>query len=165
MNRSTKPTVPPSKVASPPPAPPAAPSPPVSKSGPSPDSTASRTTGVTLWLTDRDVVVFSMLAAIVLVMLAVRWGQLSGWGRDEIEIERMSPLPMSMHLDPNEANWVELAQLDGIGEALAMRIVEDRETNGRYQTLDDLDRVKGIGPKTLERLRPYLRIKRARQEP
>ncbi len=120
---------------------------------------------MTLWLTDRDVVVFSMLAAIVLVMLAVRWGQLSGWGRDEIEIERMSPLPMSMHLDPNEANWVELAQLDGIGEALAMRIVEDRETNGRYQTLDDLDRVKGIGPKTLERLRPYLRIKRARQEP
>src|SRR5690606_36698330 len=94
----------------------------------------------------------------VFVLLVVRWGQLSGWGMHEIEIDRLTPLEYSYRLDPNDATWVELAQLDGVGEALAIRIVEDREANGPFRSIEDLDRVKGIGPKLLERLRPYLRI-------
>ncbi len=35
----------------------------------------------TLWLTDRDIVVFTAVAAVVLVLLVVRWAQISGWGR------------------------------------------------------------------------------------
>ncbi|HEX6984927.1 MAG TPA: helix-hairpin-helix domain-containing protein [Planctomycetaceae bacterium] len=111
----------------------------------------------TLWLTDRDVAAFAALAVVVLVLLAARWAQLSGWGLREVEIERLSPVEHVYRLDVNEATWVEFAQLDGIGETLAMRIVEDRETNGPFRSVEDLDRVKGIGPKTLERLRPYLR--------
>ena len=56
----------------------------------------------------------------------------------------------------NSATWVEWAQLDGIGETLARRIVADREQRGPFRSIDDLDRVKGIGPKTLEKMRPYL---------
>ncbi len=56
----------------------------------------------------------------------------------------------------NSATWVEWAQLDGIGEKLARRIVADREEHGAFRSTDDLLRVKGIGPKTLEKLRPYL---------
>lgn len=111
----------------------------------------------TLWLTDRDIAVFTMLAFVVLALLGVRWAQLSGWGRHEIEIERLTPIEYSYRLDLNTATWVEFAQLEGVGETLAMRIVEDRATNGPFQSVDELDRVKGIGPKTLERLRPYLK--------
>ncbi len=59
-------------------------------------------------------------------------------------------------LDLNRADWPELTQLPRIGESLARRIVESRNQDGPYQTHEDLRRVQGIGPKTLENLKPYL---------
>lgn len=56
----------------------------------------------------------------------------------------------------NEASAAELAGLAGITEELAQRIADDRSENGRFSSVDDLLRVKGIGPKTLDRLRPYV---------
>ena len=49
-----------------------------------------------------------------------------------------------------------MLQLPGIGETLARRIVESRRSEGRFFEADDLQRVQGIGPKTLQRVRPYL---------
>jgi competence protein ComEA len=46
--------------------------------------------------------------------------------------------------------------MPGVGEVLAKRIVTDRETNGPFQDHSDLRRVRGIGPKTLDGMRPYL---------
>lgn len=150
--------------------PPPAPQPPVRGSEPHEvgDTTVRWTTAipedslppstVTWWLTERDQIVFSVLAAVVLVLLIVRWMQLSGWGSREIEIERLTPLAPPAALDLNDATWVELAQLHGVGEALAVRIVEDRRHTGPFRSLDDLDRVKGIGPKMIEQLRPHLTV-------
>lgn len=55
-------------------------------------------------------------------------------------------------LDLNAALAADLTVLDGIGEALAARIVAERETNGPFCQLSDLARVKGIGPKTVARI-------------
>lgn len=60
-----------------------------------------------------------------------------------------------MRIDVNRATAAELAVLPGVGPRLAERIVEDRERRGLFASLDDLQRVSGIGPATLERLRPY----------
>jgi competence protein ComEA len=68
------------------------------------------------------------------------------------------------HVALNSATWVEWAQLDGIGEKLARRIVADREQRGPFHSIDDLDRVKGIGPKTLEKMRPYVVVEEPRTE-
>lgn len=126
--------------------------------GATPPVPAASESWATLWLTDRDITVFTIVAAVMLVLLVIRWGQLSGWGMHEVNIERQQPLELTYRLDLNTATWVEFAQLDGVGESLALRIVEHREKNGPYRTVDDLDAVEGIGPKTLERLRPYLRV-------
>lgn len=48
--------------------------------------------------------------------------------------------------------------LPGVGPALADRIIADREANGAFATVGDLDRVKGIGPRMLERLRGLVRV-------
>ena len=46
--------------------------------------------------------------------------------------------------------------MPGIGESLAQRIVDDRTENGPFLELNDLRRVRGIGPVTLEGMKPYL---------
>lgn len=56
-------------------------------------------------------------------------------------------------LNVNQATAEQLVQLNGIGEALAQRIVADREKNGPFSSVDDLTRVSGIGEKKLEGFR------------
>jgi len=50
------------------------------------------------------------------------------------------------------------AELKGIGLSKAAAIVEYREANGPFKSLDDLMRVKGIGPRTIEVNRENIRF-------
>jgi competence ComEA-like helix-hairpin-helix protein len=61
-------------------------------------------------------------------------------------------------LDLNRATPDELTTLPGVGPALALRIVQTRETGGRFASVDDLRRVKGLTVTRLERLRPLLTV-------
>jgi competence protein ComEA len=62
-------------------------------------------------------------------------------------------------VDTNVATAEDLQKVPGIGEALARRIIEFREQNGRFEKVDDLLNVRGIGVASLEKLRPYLIVK------
>jgi competence protein ComEA len=60
--------------------------------------------------------------------------------------------PPDEPIDINRASPEDLARLPGIGPTLAKRIVEGRP----FASVADLRRVKGIGAKTLEKLRPHV---------
>ena len=60
-------------------------------------------------------------------------------------------------LDLDSASAADLDRLPGIGPVLAARIVEHRRVHGRFHHVDELLLVHGIGPRLLERLRPWLR--------
>jgi competence ComEA-like helix-hairpin-helix protein len=62
-------------------------------------------------------------------------------------------------LDLNTASARSLSRIQGIGDGTARAIVEHRERAGPYRTVDDLDDVAGIGPKTLERLRAVIEVR------
>ena len=58
----------------------------------------------------------------------------------------------------NTATAKELQTLRGIGPTMAQRIVEYRQTSGRFATLEELTNVKGIGEKTLEKIRDSIAV-------
>ena len=75
------------------------------------------------------------------------------------ERERRSrPLADGETIDPNVASAEELDRLPGVGASRALRIVQEREENGPFASIEDLTRVTGLGPSSVERLKPYVRV-------
>jgi competence protein ComEA len=103
---------------------------------------------------DQAAVAALVLAALVAV--CVHWALEGGLRGRLVEIDRAPLQTAQFRVDINKADWPELAQLPGIGETLARRIVQDRTAAGPYLDHGQLRRIRGIGPKTLERIRPYL---------
>ncbi len=57
-------------------------------------------------------------------------------------------------IDINKASETELQSINGIGPVLAGRIIAGRP----YKNVEELLNVSGIGPKTLEKIRPYITV-------
>lgn len=56
----------------------------------------------------------------------------------------------------NSATSEQLQTLSGIGEAKAKKIIDYREQNGRFSSVEELTNITGIGEKTLESIRSYI---------
>ncbi|MBM4309896.1 MAG: helix-hairpin-helix domain-containing protein [Deltaproteobacteria bacterium] len=59
----------------------------------------------------------------------------------------------------NTADATQLALLPGIGPKMAESIIAYRTSVGTFSSIEDMVNVKGIGPKSLEKMRPYLSVK------
>jgi competence ComEA-like helix-hairpin-helix protein len=90
-----------------------------------------------------------LLTGLVLVLLVVRLGPGGG------ETDSPGAADLTHRIDLNRAPWHELVNLPGIGEKRAREIVSDREARGPFSGPDELDRVPGIGPKTVRRIREF----------
>ena len=69
-----------------------------------------------------------------------------------------NPLVLGYPLDINQASVEHLQSLPFIGAKRALDIVSHRQEKGAFRTLEDLDAVRGIGPKTIQRIQPYIRV-------
>ena len=113
---------------------------------------------VKTWLLRRgDQAAAALLISVGLVFVAAWCVYRGGLSGRLVEVDRAQPQTIRFEVDVNEADWAELAQLPRIGPTLAKRIVESREADGLFTDVEDLRRVRGIGPKTLDGMRPYLR--------
>ena len=61
-------------------------------------------------------------------------------------------------LDLNRATVAEFERLPGVGPVLARRMAAYRMSVGRFQTVEDLRSVKGLGRKKLDRLKPLVMV-------
>jgi competence ComEA-like helix-hairpin-helix protein len=78
------------------------------------------------------------------------------WG-----ISQGASMPVGWRIDPSTASRSELSMLPGVGPSLARAIILERTEHGPFRSVDDLARVKGIGPARLAALRPWLRVEAA----
>jgi competence protein ComEA len=65
------------------------------------------------------------------------------------------PLGSGERIDVDRASAAELTRLPRIGPALAARIITNRDAEGPFGSLEELDRVSGVGPALLEAIRPH----------
>ncbi len=93
----------------------------------------------------------SAVLALLLVGLARFW-----FGQPLVDIDDVPSRPTGFRIDVNQAEWAELSQLPGVGETLAKRIVAHRQRHGPFTSVEQLDDVRGIGPKLLVGIRPWL---------
>jgi competence protein ComEA len=68
------------------------------------------------------------------------------------------PATNAAPVNVNTADERELQKIKGIGPVLARRIVEHRRRYGPFRRVEDLEQVRGIGPASLEKMRPQIRI-------
>lgn len=71
------------------------------------------------------------------------------------------PLPVetsALLVDINRASQAELESLPGIGPVTAQKIVADREENGPFSKIEDIERVSGIGPAKFEQIKPLITV-------
>jgi competence protein ComEA len=95
------------------------------------------------------------LLVLALGLLAWRVSAAGPWGTRPSTLETDGA---AFRVDLNHADNARLRQLPGVGESLARRIEESRQHYGEFREVDDLRRVGGIGPQTLERLRPHVTV-------
>jgi len=74
------------------------------------------------------------------------------WALNDIPTERNG------NISVNTADADELTELPGIGEAYAALIIAERGENGPFFYAEDLEAIKGIGPKTLEKFRDKINL-------
>jgi competence protein ComEA len=89
--------------------------------------------------------------------------KLKGLAAAVIAAALLAPAALAGPVNVNSADAKTLAkELNGIGLSKAEAIVAHREKNGPFKSADDLAKVKGIGAKTVERIKGDLRFEAAK---
>ena len=96
----------------------------------------------------------AVVTAILLVVSGVIWWQRGG--PSQVEFEDRPQFVLDYQIDINRCGWPELAQVSGIGETLAKRIMELRDERQGFQQLREILDVKGIAPKKFAELEPHV---------
>jgi competence protein ComEA len=98
----------------------------------------------------------AFLLGTTITLLAVHLCGLARWGTRPTTLQPGTK--PQYRIDVNNADRAELLQLPGVGASLAARIDDYRRNYGSFRTVEELAQVQGIGPTTLERLRPWVRV-------
>lgn len=93
---------------------------------------------------------------LLIVLLAVAIGGTAVLRAGRVPVAAEPAAWPDMRLDVNSALATEFNALPGIGPRLAERLAADREVNGPYGSVEELTRVRGIGPKLVQRIGPYV---------
>lgn len=66
--------------------------------------------------------------------------------------------PLQNKININSASSTELQKINGVGPAIAQRIIDYREENGYFKNVEDIINVKGIGDKIFEKMKDQITV-------
>jgi len=112
-------------------------------------------------LSGDDQHVLWMSVAVFLVVSSCYFWQRSIIKGGLVDFDEIRPRAVQFVVDVNRAPWQEFANLPGIGEKLAKEIVADRDKKGHFLQPEQLTRVRGVGERKLQAIRPYLSLTRS----
>ncbi|MFW6457736.1 MAG: ComEA family DNA-binding protein [Planctomycetota bacterium] len=108
-------------------------------------------------LSGREIRVLLVAAGLTVTMLTFCEVRHQAAGRKGFRVDNaVETLERPTRVDINTAEGYELQLLPGIGPKTAKAVIRDRKEKGLYDHLGELERVNGIGAKTVERLRPHV---------
>ena len=76
----------------------------------------------------------------------------------EILLREISTATSNDLININTADEKELQKIKGIGSALAGRIIDYRQSNGAFKSIDEIKKVRGIGDKTFEKMKNQITV-------
>ena len=74
------------------------------------------------------------------------------------EVRHTEAKAVQYFIDINIADAEEFSTLPGIGPSLANRIIEYRNKNGDFKSINELAKVSGIGKSTIEKIKDYIKV-------
>ena len=80
------------------------------------------------------------------------------YGSSSTYLTKQEKLTGEQKININNASKSELMRFPGIGDNLSGKIIKYRNIHGQFNSLDNLQSVKGIGPKTVAKLKPYATV-------
>jgi competence protein ComEA len=99
----------------------------------------------------------SAVALLVVLTLSIV-SSLFRSGLDCVDLGSRQRVNVTFVVDVNHAELDELVLLPGVGPTIASRLIDWRTTRALFTCCEDLSQVRGIGPKTVEKLRPYVQF-------
>ena len=98
---------------------------------------------------------------IVLAVIFLLGGQIAFAKDDKVKgaMDTAVKAAETAKIDINTADAAALTQIKGIGPATAENILSYRNEIGKFKSVDELLKVKGIGEKTLEAIKPFITVK------
>ncbi len=96
------------------------------------------------------------LITTLLIGTGIKYAADQHWWLPETEVVDSNSESIKLKIDLNRTEWYELIILPGIGETKARAIVEYREKNGGFKTIEQLCEVNGIGIQTVRKLKDLI---------
>ena len=95
------------------------------------------------------------------LLLWIVFGLTIEWRRGSLEPTQFTPAqtpgePFVLRL--NHDPWHRFLLLEGIGPKLAQRIVSERERRGRFESIEEVQRISGVPDKPFDEARSWIRI-------
>jgi len=110
---------------------------------------------VAAWPRTAQLTTAFLLGAATTLLASQAWNALAPPARPT---EREAAAVAAGRIDLNKARRADLLQLPGVGPAMVERIEAYRREHDGFRTVDELGEVRGIGPTTLARLRPFVSV-------